>query len=129
MGREIIDVKQISKKDVSLIKWVIGIPSLFFIGFVLYMFLTKENINNVIKKTDLNEEFSGNVDTIFRDKSNHNVQTVRLTNGYVYTVTPAWENHFKVGDSLSKKKNSLELEVYRKNKLVLILDYNDTYKK
>jgi hypothetical protein len=59
----------------------------------------------------------------------HNIKKAVLGNGYVYFMPPQWERFIEVGDSLSKKKNTLILEVYKKDQSKLVLDYRDTYKK
>ena len=78
---------------------------------------------------DLNESFVGNVDSLYRDKNNHNVKIGVLSNGYKYKIPPLWELRIEIGDSLSKRKGSLDLYIYKKKMELIILDYRDIYKK
>ncbi len=124
-----VDKELISKKDKNIIGLIFGIPILFFIGFVGYSYLVRDNINNVKKENDLNATFGGKVVNLFRDEHNHNIKTAVLSNNYIYLLPSDSEDTIKIGDSLSKKKNTLKLEVYRQGQPKMILDYHDTYKK
>src|SRR5699024_551030 len=63
----------------------------------------------------------GVVDSIYRQKMNHNIITVK-TNSYVYEIQSSWENKFLVGDSIIKREGELFIEHYRDNELIEILD-------
>ncbi|MFA6275703.1 MAG: hypothetical protein WC622_03080 [Pedobacter sp.] len=128
MGTPLMNIEHISKQDKNIITFVIGIPILFFLGFVVYTFFNSRDIAEVIKEDRLTLNFNGNVDSVYRAKQDHNVQFILLDNGYKCSLPAKWENMIKAGDSLSKKKNTLYLEVYRKNDSKLVLDYRDTFK-
>jgi|SRR5690606_1289203 len=69
----------------------------------------------------------GVVDSIYRQKMNHNVQTLK-TRYCIFQLDAVWEDRFLIGDSISKKKGELFLEHYRDGKLLEILDYHDIAK-
>jgi len=71
---------------------------------------------NKIKKL----EYQGNVERKFEDKYEHNFLTIQLSNGRKLVLWPTEYYIIKTGDSLSKKKNSTILSVYRKNKLIKV---------
>ncbi len=43
-------------------------------------------------------------------------------NQCIYEITPLWENNFRVGDSISKKKGQLTVEHYRNGKLLEVIE-------
>lgn len=65
-------------------------------------------------------EYQGNVERKFVDKYEHNYLTIQLSNGKKVVLYPTEYYIINTGDSLSKKKNSTILSVYRKNKLIKI---------
>jgi len=71
---------------------------------------------NKIKKL----EYQGNVERKFVDKYEHNFLTIQLSNGRKLVLWPTEYYSIKTGDSLSKKKNSTILSIYRKNKLIKV---------
>lgn len=129
IGKQMMNKEHISRRDQNIVKLVFGIPLFFLIGFMVYSFLTKDNIAVVIKENNLAEDFAGKVVSLFKDEDNHNIKTAVLSNKYKYLLPAAWEDVIKIGDSLSKKKNTLKLEVYRQGQPKLVLDYSNTYKK
>lgn len=128
MGTSIMN-KHLSKQDKNILRLILGIPLLFFMGFVAYTFLNKRDIVEVIQEDDLALNFTGNIDSLYIDLNNHSVQTALLSNGYKCFLPRKWLGIIKTGDSLSKKKNTFKLEVFRKGSVDFILDYRDTYKK
>ena len=58
--------------------------------------------------------FHGKIDSIYRDKANHDVKYVILSNSYKYGIEAVWEDSVDLGDSLSKMKDSLYVDVLRK---------------
>ncbi|RYF13184.1 MAG: hypothetical protein EOO42_19130 [Flavobacteriales bacterium] len=105
-----------------------AIPITLVIALGIYMFLTRNNMHASMKN-DLEEQFEGKVDSLFQDKSDHNIKKAILSSKYVYSMPRKWEGIIKIGDSLSKKKNTLEVEIYRQTQVKQVLDYRDTYKK
>lgn len=122
-------IEMIPKKDSVIIYFVFGIPMLLLIGFALFTMLHGPSKNELIVIDDLSEGFTGKVDSMYFDERNHNVMTAILDNVRLYPIYRNWEYQIEIGDSLSKKKGSFFLEVYKKNKTKLTLDYRDTYKK
>lgn len=72
-------------------------------------------------------ECEGVVDSIYRQKMNNNIQTLK-TNNCIFQLPAKWEIKFKVKDSISKKEGYLFVEHYRDGKLIEILDYRDIAK-
>lgn len=72
-------------------------------------------INNMKKL-----EYQGNVERKFVDKYEHNFLTIQLSNGKKVVLWPTEYYSINTGDSLSKKKNSTILSIYRKNKLIKV---------
>ncbi|WP_233260916.1 hypothetical protein [Pedobacter sp. HMWF019] len=52
-----------------------------------------------------------------------------LANKYRYEIYSLWERNIEIGDSISKKKGSLKLDIYKKGNTKITLDYRDIYKK
>lgn len=65
-------------------------------------------------------ECIGVVDSIYRQKMNHNILTLR-TNTCDYEIHSSWENKFLVGDSIVKKREELFIKHYRGGELIEIL--------
>ncbi len=119
----------ISKKDSRIIYFVFGAPILVLIGFVVYTAITGPGTQELIMAEDLAEDFTGRIDSLYFDERNHNVKTAMLNNSQLYPIYRNWERYIEVGDSVSKKKGSFLLEIYKKNNTRMTLDYRDTYKK
>ena len=98
-------------------------------GFVMYTMFFGQTSKDLMMQDDLAQNFSGRVDSIYFDERNHNGKYAVLSNEQICPIIRPWERHIEIGDSLSKKKGSFILEVYRKNKKKLTLDYRDIYKK
>ncbi|MOA36850.1 hypothetical protein D3C78_1583970 [compost metagenome] len=98
-------------------------------GFVIWSAIFGKPLDELVKEDDLGEEFTGIVDTLYHEKQNHNVKIAGLSNGYKYQINGSWENEIKKGDSLSKKKGSFLLKVYKGNGQIITLDYRNTYLK
>lgn len=58
---------------------------------------------------------------MYFDERNHNVKTAVLDNARLYPIYRNWERQIEIGYSLSKKKGSFLLEVYKRNKAKLTL--------
>src|SRR5699024_5848660 len=106
--------------------WKIRIFLLFILAFpfviLFWIVVGKEIINpkppeevflNMRKKINC----QGVVDSIYRQKMNHNVQTLK-TRYCIFQIDAAWEDRFLIGDSISKKKGDLFVEHYRDRKLL-----------
>ncbi len=71
------------------------------------------------------QHFEGVVDSIYTDPENFNIKTAILKPGYHLELLRIWESSIKQGDSLSKRKGALEVEVYRKGTGKVILSYEN----
>jgi hypothetical protein len=58
-------------------------------------------------KEEAQLEFKGKVIEEYHDRMNHNVKVAVLNDKYEYQLMSEWERLIKVGDSISKKKDSL----------------------
>jgi hypothetical protein len=105
----------------GLIKSVIAI--LLIICFIVWKKCFSPTLEEKVFKEALPMEFHGKVDSVYRDKGNHNGKYVILSSGYRYGIYADWEDDINLGDSLSKTKGDLKVIVYKKNGRNLILDY------
>lgn len=109
------------------------IPLLFLFLFVNYeSIISPKSSKKIFLEIRSEEECIGKIDSIYRQKMNHNILVLQTEN-CIFQVEPFWEHKFKVGDSISKKKGELQVEHYRDEKLLETLDYwqyiNKCYKK
>lgn len=108
---------------------VFFVPVILLIGFFFWSIAFDKTTEEVIKDRDLAESFASKVNSLYYDKQNHNTKIAVLANGYKYQIFRKWEPKIQIGDSLFKRKGSLELIVYKDNAIKATLDYTDTYKK
>lgn len=109
--------------------WLLG----FWFRAVIYMLLAGLLIWSYFgpsareekSKEYLSEQFNGNVDSIYRDERNHNVQMEILSTGWLFSTPAGWESKIAVGDSMAKSKGSLKIYLYKKAKDTVVLDYNE----
>lgn len=98
----------------------------FFAYFLIQNILDDKPSGYYYLEERKNEHYAFKIDTMYRDRKNRNLMTMKGTQeGEIEVAERVWENMFKVGDSIIKKKGSLEIYIYRCNKLDTILDYND----
>lgn len=72
------------------------------------------------------DEFDLKTDTMFYDSKNRYELTYsNKKNRQKAPVPVLWQEYIQVGDSIVKKKDSLQIYIYRCNNLYKILDYND----
>lgn len=117
-----------SAKEKIILIGVIVIPLLLLFSWVFFESITdKETHKEVYLNHEIDTEYSGKVDSIYRLKMSHNTSTLKVSDHNFY-VPPKWENKFKVDDSIYKKRGSLKVEHYREGKLLEILDYNNVVK-
>jgi hypothetical protein len=120
---------KLSNTDKSIIYIVLFVPMLVMIGFAIRgAFFNDRSSRDYFLETREKESFHGVVDSIFWQKDNHNVKTLKSDHG-VFEIERVWENKFKVGDSVSKHKGCLLVEHYRNGKLLEVLNYEDLRKK
>lgn len=107
---------------------MIGAPFIGLFGWVfLNVLLDKRNGGEIFLDSRRTINCEGKVQIIYRQKMNHNIQTLRTKN-CKFQVEGVWENKFLVGDSISKKQGESFVEHYRSGKLIDILDYHDIAK-
>ncbi|MDF2432831.1 MAG: hypothetical protein JWP44_2462 [Mucilaginibacter sp.] len=104
-----------------------SIPAGLVLYFV-YCMLFGPSTKQVITASDLSENVSGVVDTLFNDERNHDIRTAILKNKSTFQILREWESDIEVGDSLYKKKGSFFLEIYKKGGKKIVLDYRSTIK-
>lgn len=108
-------------------------PLVFLIIYINYeSIISPKSSKKIFLEIRSEEECIGKIDSIYRQKMNHNILVLQTEN-CIFQVEPFWEHKFKVGDSISKKKGELQVEHYRDEKLLETLDYwqyiNKYYKK
>lgn len=104
------------------------ISILLVIGCLMWMKLNHGTRRQAILDEAQKETFYGTVDSVYRDRDDHNTQKVRLANGYVYSLYPAWEDKVEVGDSLSKDKGAMVVVVFKKQGAKIKFDYRELVK-
>lgn len=107
---------------------MIVLPFLGLFGWVFFNTITDtRSAGDIYLSFQIKKECFGNVESIYRQKMNHNVLTLRIMN-CIYQVPYKWENKFKIGDSISKKEGEIIVKHFRNGKLLEILDYRDIAK-
>ncbi len=117
------------KIDKYILYSMFYLPVALLFCYFTYQICFGKKTEELILEQDLNESFTGNIDSFYRDKRNHNVKVAILSNSYRYEIPPLWESKLQKGDSLSKKKGSLIVTVYRNENVQVVLDYKNIYKK
>lgn len=118
----------ISKKDNIIIYCVFGLPMLVLVVFVLYTTFSGPSREELRIQDDVSLSFNGRVDSMYFDERNHNGKYAVLNTNQIFPIYRNWEHNIHVGDSLSKEKGTFLLEIYKKNKTKITLNYMDTYK-
>jgi len=74
------------------------------------------------------EILHGRADSIYYQTWNHNIKTIRASDGHTLELWPEWESLIDVGDSLFKRKGDLQVKVFKRSGKVVILDYKEIVK-
>lgn len=128
MGQMKIEDFKTSKTDRRIIYALIFIPLLILISNLIWgLFFDSKTSRDYFLESRANESFHGHLDSMYRQKNNHNILTFKGTSG-LFEVEGEWENKFRVGDSISKSEGSLLVEHYRDGKLLEVLNYADLRK-
>ena len=94
---------------------------IFFISFVILMTIGVIYMGRTGRSETLNYQFNGKVDSV---RYNIKGQAYVSINGVEYYLfDPDWNfdhNRIQIGDSLVKRKNSMIIELFRRNVLVTI---------
>jgi len=117
------------KLDKYILYAIFYLPASLLLFYFMYEISFGEKREKLILDDDLNESFVGNVDSLYRDKRNHNVKVAVLSSGYKYQIPALWESKIQKGDSLIKEERSLILNIYRRDNNHILLYYKDIYKK
>lgn len=113
---------EINKKVKYFLLFMMFAPLIGLFGWMFWGVITdNKTFEESFLEREKEIECIGKLDSIYRQKMNHNILTLR-TNNCVFEVASNWENKFKVGDSISKKKGELIVEHYRNGELIEILD-------
>ncbi|WP_295800960.1 hypothetical protein [Mucilaginibacter sp.] len=104
------------------------IISCIIIIFIIWQMHREVTPAQLVLTAATKNQFHGKVESVFRDERDHNMLKVKLTTGYVYSLYPEWESMVELGDSLSKLKNTVVVEVFKQNGKKVILDYKELVK-
>lgn len=113
------DIDEIlNKKD----KIIIGTMLLFIIS-LMFLLNYLGYFENSKRNKVLNEEFSAKIIEKYVDESNHMTPYIKLSNGNEM-INSFQKNqiNLKLADSLVKKKNSTDMQVYRNKKMIYSLN-------
>jgi hypothetical protein len=100
--------EKIYEKAFYIIIFTLGISFASFIFYGIYKTSVSKSENELFLEEETQLEFKGKViEEYYREGDNHNVKVEVLNDGYEYRVMPEWERLINVGDSISKKKDSL----------------------
>ncbi|MEC5395170.1 hypothetical protein [Bergeyella sp. RCAD1439] len=117
-------------KTAKIILVIALLPPFIFMGYYFFSGVFSNKTSKQIYldgKKELSYGFK--IDTIYRDRRGHNALTL-ANNERDISITSAveWENGiFRVGDSITKQKDSLKIYLYRNKKLDTVLDYSNIY--
>ena len=104
----------LNRKD----KIIIG-TMLIFIVVLMLLLNYLGYFENSMRDKILNEEFKTSVIFKYINKSEHMTPMLKLSNGSkMINYFPKNNAELLVGDSLIKKKNSTDMQIYRKRKLI-----------
>ncbi|MEC5395287.1 hypothetical protein [Bergeyella sp. RCAD1439] len=113
-------------KTAKIILVIALLPPFIFMGYYFFSGV----FDNKTRKDYFIEDrrmlaFNFKIDTIFEDKNNRYVVTMKgKSKNDIARSEGGWENFFKVNDSIVKEKDSLKIYIYRNSKLDTVLDYN-----
>ena len=79
------------------------IPLILITGFIIWRLQDTTTTAQIVITGAEEEIFYGKIDSVYRDKWDHDTKKVILSTGYVYALYPQWESKVTIGDSLSKK--------------------------
>ncbi|MBN8643481.1 MAG: hypothetical protein J0L86_16840 [Flavobacteriales bacterium] len=116
------------RNDCKICK-VFGIVVIFFGFFYLLTIDYKKGFDLVLKTIKL-DSYEGIVIDKYYDKKNHNNPTLILSTNRSITLYGEQYSQINLNDSLSKKKNSTKLYVFKKDRIIVIdlKEYIETLK-
>ena len=103
------------------LKYLNWITAIFLVCIFFWIINTDQNesFEKTIKVIE-NDEYSAKVIKMFYDKKNHNTPTIVLSNEKTISLYGQQYALVEIGDSLSKKKNTGILEVFKKDTVLKI---------
>jgi hypothetical protein len=99
------------------------IPLILISGYLIWRQLDHTTSAQLVLTDIKKVDFHGKVDSVYRDRWDHNTKKVKLTTGYIYGLYPEWEDKVGIGDSLSKQQDSVIVKVFKSNGTQISLDY------
>src|SRR5690606_8778210 len=103
--------------------FMVFLPLVGLFGWIFWKTINdNRTYSEIFLDSRTNIDCVGKVDSIYRQKMNHNILALR-TKDCIFQVEADWETKFQIGDSISKKKGELIVEHYRNGKLIEVLDY------
>lgn len=119
---------KIGNKEKAILIFVMAIPIFLLFGWIFFNSINdKRTGKEIYLDMVVNNDCEGIVDSIYRQKMNHNIMVLKTKN-CEFQVEAEWEKKFKINDSISKRRGSLKVEHYRERQLLEILDYNNLEK-
>lgn len=119
---------KLGKTDKIIIYSVLFIPLLILFIFMMKgLFFDPKSKRDYFFEIRQTYNFHGTIDSIYRQKQNHNILTLMSENN-ILPIDRGWQNKFKIGDSISKNQGSLLVEHYRDGRLIEVLNYEDLLK-
>lgn len=106
------ELEKVGNRDLGFkIPGIIGF-CLFVVSYFFYKEYKKTEPERM-KEKNLNISFSGIIDSIYRDYSNHGVTTLILKNKKKLNFNMYEYNRFKKNDSIVKRKGEDSIYIYR----------------
>ncbi len=119
---------KVRKRDSLILYFGIILPIMLFIAIVIISDSLKYSFDDTYYKDRSTRSFQGVIDSIYRQKDNHNVMTV-VSGESIFGIEGVWESKVKLGDSISKEAGDLYLKIFRGGTEVDSLSYLDVLKK
>lgn len=120
-------MENFEKKDRIIIYLGVLLPILSLISFIVLKDYFETPLGEPFLKNRKEIYFNGIIDSIYRQKDNHNVMTI-VSNGAILEIDGEWESKFIKGDSVIKTNNTIFIKIFRKGALVDSLNYSDITK-
>jgi hypothetical protein len=120
-------IRMSSKREnqIGLFKIIL---TLFMVGLLWLINRNSPPTSELVVKGALPLNFKGKIVAMYREKYSHNELRAKLSDGYVYGIYADWENKLSMGDSISKKKGNVFVEVFKANGHKDTLDYKKMVK-
>jgi hypothetical protein len=100
------------ENQIGLFKLIL---TMVIVGILWLINRNSPSVSELVVEGSLSLNFNGRIVATYREKHSHNELRAKLSSGYVYGIYADWENRLGVGDSLSKKKGNVFVEVFKAN--------------